>query len=316
MNELTMCSVYHSSGSKRLLELNREFTETLNTSRAWNWLVADNTPLGYTDHVDPKKFTVIKAMPFTELLKTGLSEELRAVWPSIHHGSAINLSLPHIHTRFALILDSDFYIVVPEWIEKVITHMKKNKIALMGVPWHPRWWKKIRNFPAHHALFIDGEQIPFTELDFLPQYTDSKRPPRRKTYNIPCMNMVSARRLVGGSRDTSYALYEKYGHGTVRVETLIPVFKFPLERRFFMRALKNCMRYVIPDRYSYTQREGTYSPVGFKERGYFDAGHEGWEEFIWNDQPFGFHMRRASVGKNRDQEEEFATLKRGLQSFV
>ncbi|MEK7324200.1 MAG: hypothetical protein AAB217_02955, partial [Chloroflexota bacterium] len=39
------------------------------------------------------------------------------------------------------------------------------------------------------------------------------------------------------------------------------------------------------------KRAGTYAKQGFREFGLPDVTRYGWEEFIWRDMPFGFHVR-------------------------
>ena len=67
-----------------------------------------------------------------------------------------------------MFIDPDFFVLKKNWIEKLILFMKKEKISILGVPWHPRWYMKYRFFPFSHFFMIDTNAIPLKELDFRP----------------------------------------------------------------------------------------------------------------------------------------------------
>ena len=57
--DITICSVYHSLEAKRLLELNYKFVKICNPDVAIRWIVADNTPSGFLEKLNPQQFIVV-----------------------------------------------------------------------------------------------------------------------------------------------------------------------------------------------------------------------------------------------------------------
>ena len=157
--DITICSVYHSLEAKRLLELNYDLVQKMNPNIQIQWIVADNTPKGFTDKINENKFTIVPGADGFQPVPDWLIG-------SYHHSEAINNSLKHITTRFAVFLDIDFYILRKNWMRIVLAHMQKNDLALFGAPWHPVHIKKIRYFPGPHALFVDLKKVPISQIDF------------------------------------------------------------------------------------------------------------------------------------------------------
>ena len=323
-NELTICSVYHSARSKHFLELSRELTESLNDRRDWSWVVMDNTPADYAEErLDSSKFRVVRGIPMTECVKTLALWQL-GMRTSYHHVSAINNTLPHITTRFALILDNDFFIVRKNWIRVILQHMKNKELAFFGPPWHPRWIKKVRYFPAHHALFIDTSRVSLSHLNFLPQYTTPKSlssthlfsSPRLPSFLAHLRKKIDGRYGIGTALDTSYDLYKNYYKPpTIRSEYVVPSFR-PYEKYWFpMTVIRKLIDRITPDRFSYVPRRGSYTTEIFKDGGHFSARGEGWEEFFWQNIPFGFHMRSTPDVEKRDWDKEVRALEIGVEHF-
>ena len=94
---------------------------------------------------------------------------------SLNHGICLNRIIPIIKTRFVLFIDPDFFVLKKNWIEQLIIFMKKEKISILGVPWHPKWFIKYRFFPCSHFFASCGKDILNT--------------PNK---NIRCLNIVSS----------------------------------------------------------------------------------------------------------------------------
>lgn len=160
--DLTICLV--SFNSQDYLKLNWQLTNQLNQNPNWQWVVVDNTPPAANvtlDLADPRCTIVPGVEP--DMTK------LASYRGSYHHAAGLNKALSYVNTRFALILDPDFYIVRENWVEDVLAHMVQHNLSFFGVPWHPRWQGKYRYFPCVHCLFIDLEKIPVASLDFMPE---------------------------------------------------------------------------------------------------------------------------------------------------
>ena len=300
--DLTICTV--SFGSRALLDLNRDLTLRLNGLTHIRWVVAENSPGRSAQRLSENdtRFTVIPGAGF---------EQRPHESGSYHHGNGMNSTLEHIDTRYALFLDPDFFIIRKEWITDVLIHMSANRVSLFGAPWHPRWYRKIRYFPCAHCLFIDLAQIPRESLDFVPGYEGV--PPYEVDWN-PVGKTAKAlrwslrildpikfrkRRFIGASRDVGWRIYDRFfADPQVKSECLQPVFHPQ------MHPLKRLIERCLPERYSLVPKGRDYSTErGFKERGLPDLDGLAWEEFVWRDEPFGFHIRstpKSSSGEVMD----------------
>ncbi len=227
-----------------------------------------------------------------------------------------------VRTRFVLIADPDFYIVRPDWIRGVVGHMEVNRVGFFGAPWHPRWYRKYRYFPSVHCLFIDLASVESELLDFLPGTRAVTRRRRRREPGMGGLaegdgkNAVSWRGVaksasslisnlwhrasVGASEDTGIGVFRRYGRaGQGSYECLVPTFRLdddyaaPPPRRFSLG-----LDLFLPDRLSYRpKRAGYYTTTRFRDVGFLDAARYGWEEFMWQGKPFGFHVRGHRLRK-------------------
>jgi len=246
---------------------------------------------------------------------------------SYHHADALSLALERVTTRYAVVVDPDFYVVRPDWIAAVLARMGEAGLAAFGAPWSPRWYQKFRGFPCTHLMVLDLERRPWTK-DMLapdlvgggrryasPLWTDYPRARAggRGTATAHLLRHGFAavaedlrqRASIGASRDTGYRLALDFARDpALKAETLTPV--FAPEDGFMPAAvarpqLAGPLEALLPDRWRYLPRgTGRPSPTGFKERGYPDFRARGWEEFLWRGEPFAFHvrgeMRREPLG--------------------
>lgn len=292
---LTICSVSFNSGP--WLELNRQLTVALNPGAAFVWLVAENSPSHSTLRVLPEAsgFQIIPGATF----------EQRAYGSgSYHHGRGMNETLRHVSTRYALFCDPDFYIIQADWIQAVLRHMQDRDLAILGVPWHPRWVYKSRYFPCVHCMFVDLAAVPVETLDFTPDIEGipgyaraaGDRASALGRIKLPDPLKLRKRRHIGMSRDVSWRIQHRYaGDPRVRTECLQPVFRPALSR------LRRRGEGLLPDRWSLLpQRPGYFVERGFKDLGLPDLDQRGWEEFLWRGRPFGFHVRSQPKLKQQD----------------
>jgi len=335
-SELTIVSVYHSLPSKRLLELNLNWTRALNPEETLNWIVVDNSPPAFSEKLTSGAFSIIPGVPFSDVFG---QDEYKHIPPlsrgSFHHAIALNESLKHIKTRFLLMLDNDFFVLRPNWLSECVNHMKKNNLAFFGTAYNPKRFAKYRYFPATHQFFFtDGAKADFKTFDFRPQYLnmltknwaiskeDLKKSEKIKASTVQVFSpkrwarkalktILSGDRLsVGISRDTGSAIYLKYGrNANLKSECIQPVFG-PTKFSFIVRAAD----VFLPERFSFTpKRADYYSTKGFKELGYADAAGKKWEEYIWRERPFAIHLRN---NKLENLEEKLVEIKKTLKTFA
>jgi hypothetical protein len=283
---LTICTVsFYSWG---WLVLHMAFARRLAPEAELHWVVADNAPGGtrpaFPAGVDVR---VVPGAPFPDRPYAA---------GGYHHGAGLNATLAHVRTRHALFLDPDFFVVRPHWPSGVLAHMEERGLAFFGAPWHPRWVYKVRYFPCAHCLFVDGARVPLASLDFRPDYEEVPAHARRKE-SLPLRGRVlrqalrivdplrlRKRRLVATSRDSGWRIYDRYARDPARrTECLQPVFA-PGGTRALERLLPDRLRFV-------PGRPGYFTRVGFAAHGLPDVAALRFEEFLWRDEPFGFHVR-------------------------
>jgi len=316
--ELTVCSVAYRS--QELLDLNYELARRLNPSRrTGRWVVVDNTPSD-----EPGRIS--KSDPRFERLLGVKRPQVEDGQASLQHGKALNRAVEAVKTRFLLIIDPDFFVIRPNWIQAVLDHMKRSGLAFLGAPWHPRWYRKWRYFPCAHCLFIDLDRIDRNALDFTPDLPHQPVPyfsqflaelewmfSRGERFRAVCLAIRHwrltlqedrRRRLViGSTRDTGIALYEKFtSMPGIRFETLTPVY-LPYRDRLVpppdvridtRSAIREAIERFRPDWLSFIpKRRGAYSKRRFASFALPDLHGRGWEEFLWRGRPFGFHVRNT-----------------------
>jgi hypothetical protein len=322
-SQLTIYTV--SFQSKAYLEQNCSLANRLNPAAQLKWIIAQNSLPEAGDDLD--------FLPDNCKVVDGCELDSKKKAPGAYqHGSSLNKILPLATTRFALVLDPDFYIVRRNWAAEVTEHMLENRLAFLGAPWHPKWHNKARYFPCAHCLFIDLAQVNRDELDFRPgqgdvvpasQAVNNKPGLLQMIYGLLTMplNRLQARSGIGKAQDTGYNLHRRYGADpNINVECFTPVYKAETDYQVSPRWLNQLLDAFLPDRLSYTpKRAGYYTPIGFRELGYTDTTQYGWEEFAWKNQPFGFHLRSVinrKLGRKPELEQETATLAAVLSSLT
>ena len=298
---LTICAVYHSPATQALLERNVMCTAAMNPGYEIRWLAADNTPGGGVVSLGDS-VAVVKGAP----LPAGVPSWAKG---SYHHAAGITLLLPHIRTRFALILDVDYFIVRPRWAETILLYMKEKHLALFGSPYHPRDYGNYRYFPCAYCLFVDGTKIDFSGLDFSPRMETGEGSSRLKRFlrkTLPSA-VVGQRYFIGASKDTGYEIYRRYAHdASVNIEVVTPVWE----------PRRSVFEYLLPERFCLVpKRKDSMSSQHFSLLGHTDLDGLGWEEYVWKGKPFSFHVRSGTTKMRDNTTEKIAFLDRILAEF-
>ena len=325
--KLTLCSSVIPL-DKFCIETNWRWVNELNDHKDWEWVIAvDN------DEGPPQEKIVASPDARCHLVIVDGEDTKKASvkGANYHHAAAIEKVLKFIKTRFVVFLDPDFYIVQPNWIDKVVGYMIKNNLAFFGAPWHPRWYMKYRYFPCVHCLFIDLEQIPLSGLDFMPTTPPSERSNQLKENGSKSVSMrrqihtclpdflrtgiqyalwsTFQRKAITKGPDTGVAIFEKYRkNGHINSECLIAVFRPEQDfmgPAYMLGGFNALVERFLPDQWCYLPRKkDSYTGEGFKELGYPDVSQRGWEEFMWQGEPFGFHIRRYPKRENNPDEHK------------
>lgn len=300
-NKLTISSVYHSSATSDLLKFNLALTKKLNPRLDFNWVVADNS-LGSVAALDPQLgFTVV---PGADRIKNVPS------WArgSYHHAAGIHKTIQHLTTRFALILDSDFFVVRPRWISQVLEHMLRKNLHFFGAPYHPSRFIKYRYTSSINCIFLDLDRINLAELDFSPAYDNASAPRsylgavNKRIRKIIMAFPIGERLKIEKSRDTGYKISKFFSKPEI-FELVKPVFKPKRPISFFDK--------ILPDRFSYVPKKtGYYSEQSFFELGYPNVSSFGWEEYVWRGEPFAVHLNANRNKERRNLIGELAAISR------
>lgn len=337
--QLTICSVYHSDMTRRILEMNAEFIHTMNPVDSWVHLAMNNSPEQSIHTVSAR----VRELPGAAIPPTAPSYG----FVGYHEGAGLNMAIPHVKTRFAVFLDHDFFIVRPNWINDTIAYMKEKDIAILAAPYHPKYWAKFRYGAGAYCIFVDREKIgdDFLTLDFKPQYSEehlrkgeesSARKTAwraRQTKEPSWLNRfwgnIKKRRYIGKSQDVSYDLYRRYhNHPTIRTECFAPTVvlhdfltHYYVDKRWYPLLYR--LERLIPERWSFVpKRKGYFTFTRFKDLGFFDVLGGGMEEYFWRGEPFAFHLRgfKERTIKERgdafNPEESIALVRTATESFV
>jgi hypothetical protein len=336
--DLTICTNVIPLDKKNI-ELNWELTTQLNTAEGWRWIVTvDNHE---TEDRQVESITRLGDERCELVEVYGEDIQQASLWgANYHHGAALNRILSRIKSRFVLFLDPDFYIVHPEWMPEILTHMKEHNLTFFGVPWHPKWYMKYRYFPCIHCLFIDLEKVSLESLNLMPDVPQQiakmtgKTTPWREMKakirpyvpafvrdSLQLMRwIVLNRKTIGKEWDTGSRIYLRYHKAAdLNSEYVTPVFRpsddfiGPMGAFFLFNQV---IESVLPDHFCYVPKKRDYfTPRGFRETGYPDVSRMAWEEFMWQNTPFGFHVRRYPK-RQGNLEDHDGCLPAALEQFI
>ena len=202
MNLLTIISVL-GPNDKLYIQKNIDLIKNLNGSKNNIKIeLIDNFPdKGEIIFKDHKNITINKGVNQTQ----NYPRELRG---SYQHGDALNqfFKFKKINTKYLLILDPDFFIILPKWINKIINYMEYNNLDFFGAPWNPKWFTKYRYFPCIHCIFINTRKINIQQLDFSPKLINKKLNPQN--YKL----RFSKKRASNFIKKINYFFFSKFLH--------------------------------------------------------------------------------------------------------
>lgn len=341
-SDLTICTVTFKG--KWCLDLNWALVDSLNPGQQYRWIVVENS--GPEDEgrvaADDARFDVVPGGP---PLKPG---KYRA---SYHHATAMQKALPLVRSRYLLILDPDFFVVRPKWIRDVLSYMDSEGLAFFGAPHDPGRPNKYRYFPSVVFMLIDLQQVEKAEVDLMPQLEEVEALRHVRTSNLLKWGVLGDRAaaatqpdlrteivrhvlrsrlmlklfgwheawgMLGKSRDTGYAVYERFGKRAEYTRAcLTPVWDNPLfspacsPRGALARIV---LRALVPDWLSlYPKRRDYSSSTGFRGFGLPDLKQLGWEEYLWRGSPFAFHVRGMFHGLRQVEPADLAGV---VQAFL
>lgn len=137
---------------------------------------------------------------------------------SIHHGLAVNKAILEIDkSRYILILDIDFFIILP--IKKILEYIQLKNLDFFGATYPENTGRILqKEFPCGFCMFINSKTIDTSQLNFLPDFENSYDL-KKDIY-----------------KDMSYRIYDQYNK-THKYEALKSYSKRRPEEYFFNNEL-------------------------------------------------------------------------------
>ena len=296
---LTLLSVKY--GSSDWLLANAKLCRALNSSQAYQWLVVNNDhDVSFLEHLN-----TFRILP-------GVEKTPRADRGSYHHAAALMSALPEVKSRYLLILDHDFFVIRPNWMTELLEHMQAQNLAFFGSTWHPRWSYQYRYFPSVHFMLIDLEKVNLEHLNFLPDIGGGWWDNLVSNKKIPMPSFLRQSLQVGLYRDTGFRIRQTFKNP--RFEGLIPHFDLEYEVAKLV-PIERFLTRVLPDQINvFPQNTSFFTAQSFLRTSSSFAFEQQWEEFFWQDSPFGFHLRR--VGRDVQDNQDFVELERLLSHYT
>ena len=295
-NLYTICSV--SYNSSQFIQLNEDLIIQLNKNKDFNWIIVENSPAMSNNSVNlsNKNIKVIQG------LRDNTYNAEHWAPHSLHHAKGLNIALKYVNTRYLIVMDPDFFVVLKDWMKIITKFMTRNNISIFGAPWNPKWSYKYRYFPSPHFTVYDLKKIPLKGLNFLP---GNKRFMGKKYLSFSRFYMNINRNFINSQPDTGWHIYKNYINSDEFSHFCIqPCF----DSKIFWKGgnLKlndKIVDFCFPDSWAFIpKKRNYYSTKFFKDYDYPDTTSIGCEEFIWDDKPFGIHFRgfrNNSVNKNK-----------------
>ena len=122
--DLTICSVSYKQSKHILANIN--LTKAINITEKINWLIVDNA------FEDKSFFDNIEDSDSNVKIFSGVPNNFNdPKKESKHHAAGLDLIVRKVKTRFILIIDPDFYVVMPNWIQRITSYALQNKPLAM-----------------------------------------------------------------------------------------------------------------------------------------------------------------------------------------
>jgi hypothetical protein len=285
-----------SFGRFALAQRNMLLTRSLNPSTPHEWIIVDNARQGAYEERSSDAARVIAGVP---QFRRGDND-----CGSYHHAAGIALGIRQVRTRYALIIDHDFFVVRSDWLRTIVAHAAAKQLSFFGSAWNPRWAYQARYFPTVHFLLIDLTRVPLDQLDFTPQFATDRAWKMFGDARTLLPGYLRRRWECGRFRDTGWRLRARFKDDPHHpAELLVPSFRPPRPWRPLVRAIDR----VLPERFSRTpRRPGTFTTESFLEQACPEAFAAGWEEFYWQGRPFAVHLRM--VARHPDAARDLALV--------
>jgi len=248
------------------------------TVRAFNpnsdhkWILIDNSSGADLSTLENEKPIVYKGADEKYLNAFFLKKA------SLANATALNFGITKSNTRFICVMDPDFFVVYPNWIEAVLGYMDSAGVGILSAPYHPIWYEKAHRATGHFMV-IDTDIIPASMVNFAPsekQYDSRRRVPP---------HWLGKRRKLRRAYDCGSQIEELFGSN---MEYLVPIYDKKLNPR--VGKLDSVLDLILPRELRLTYTE--YPSMSANLSGILALV----ENYFWHGCPFALHLRRYGQG--------------------
>jgi len=248
------------------------------TVRAFNpngihkWILIDNSSGTDISTIEDEQPTIYKG-PEDKYLRSFFVKQA-----SLSNAVSLNFGITKAYTRFICVMDPDFFVIYPNWIDAVLGYMDSAGVGILSAPYHPIWYEKAHRATGHFML-IDTNIIPASMLNFAP--SEKQYDVRKKA--LP--NWIGERRKIRRSYDCGSQIEERFGSN---IEYLVPVYDKRIQPR--LGKLDLAIDKILPKRWRFTNIE--YPVASIVLSGILAQV----EQYFWFGCPFAIHLRRFGQG--------------------
>jgi len=182
---------------------------------------------------------------------------------SIGLATALRLGIRASNTRYICMIDPDFFVCLPYWIEEMKQYMEATGTRIIAASHSPEHYIK-RHRIASHFVFVDTRYIPKVLLNFMPDKTV-----RIPKYSRNAYNRIGIRKM----SDCGDLIERRFSD---QIEYLVPLY----ERK--QNANLNLLDKILPAKWRYERNE----PFIIVEEKHPDLNY-----YVWQQHLFGLHCR-------------------------
>jgi hypothetical protein len=344
LDQLTICSV--SFRSDELLKLNIEITRNLNNGTDFRWLIVDNNHDFEGNELLDQNIQIIEGDPAINQGKLrGSYHHAQALNKALNYVSTRYLLI--IDPDF-FIVHKNWIAEVLQYVSKnnlsfwgapwypslrwkrryfptvscLLIDLKKVSKDWLDFTPELDDYHQLNSYSTYRLLMILAGMIPgeIRQIKRSTMVNIARVILRNRLIATPLSKLFPNRFYTNNdiSRDTGFQIQNTFGnHKNHLVETLKPSFENPFFTQTLswqMRVFTKLYRWLVPEIFSvYPKRADYTTQAGFKDFGLYDVKELGWEEYFWQEKPFGIHLKS---GTRKFEEIGYARLQEILFQIV
>ena len=254
-DDVTIIHSYIKEYELPLLEKNIELNNIFNPDSQHQTLVVDNSSDNLTIAED--RVQIVTGV-------TNLAVEVMAhKRQSDGLAAALRLGIRASDTRYICVIDPDFFVCLPYWIEEMKQYMEATGTRIIAASHSPEHYIKRHTF-ASHFVFVDTRYIPKILLNFMPD---------KIKFNTLSPRFALSRFDIGKRSDCGDLIERRFSD---QIEYLVPLY----ERKHNLKL--NLLDKILPTKWRY-ERDTPFIAVEDKP---FGLDYYTWQQYL-----FGVHCR-------------------------